>query len=82
MKRGRGVQEIRITGEEVEKDGVVVHMRYANLPRSLDMLYCLANIGSEKQAIHEAHRGVLGQSPKERHSLKLQRLGGKLTPLE
>jgi len=62
----------------MENDGVVVHMIYVNLARSLDMLYSLGNIGSEKQAIHETPRGALGQSPEERHSLMLQRREGNL----
>ena len=58
---------------------MVVHRRYA---RSLNMLYSLGNIGSGKPTTHEAHCGALGQSPEEQHSLNLQRLGGKLAPLE
>jgi len=79
---GRGVAEIKIREEEAEEDRVVVHRRYVNLARSLDMPYSLGNIGSEKQATYEAHRGAVGQSPKERHSLKLQRHRGKLDPFE
>ena len=59
---------------------MVVHRRYANLARSLDMPYSLGNIGSRKQASHKG--GALGQSPEERRSLKQQTLGGKLAPLE
>ena len=62
-KKGRGVAEIKIKEEEVEEDGVVVHKRYANLSRSLDMPYSLGNIGSRKQATHKAHHGALRQSP-------------------
>jgi len=78
----RGVAEIRIRGEDVEGDGVVVHTRYVNLSRYLDTPYSLENIGSGRQTTHEAHRDALGQSPEEWHSLKRQRLGGKLAPLE
>ena len=69
--KGRGVAGIKIKEEEVEEDGVVVHRRYVNLDKSLDMPYSLGNIGSEKQATHKAHRGALGQ-----------RRGEKLAPLE
>jgi len=61
---------------------VIVHRRYANLARSLDMLYSLENIGSKKQATHEAHRDALGYSPEEWPSLKQQKLEVKLVPLE
>jgi len=47
-KKGRGVAENKIREEEVEEDGVVVHRRYANLTRSLDMPYSLGNIGYGK----------------------------------
>ena len=66
----------------MEEDGVVVHMRYANLARPLDMPYILGNIGSGKEATDKAHRGALGQGPKEQRSLKQQTLGGKLAHVE
>ena len=81
-KNRRGAVEIKIREEEVEEDGMVVHRRYVNLTRSLDIPYSLGNIGPWKQATHAAHRGTLGQSPKELHSQKQQMLKGKLTPLE
>jgi len=68
--------------EEVEEDGVVVHWRYVNLSRSLNMHYSLGSIGFGKQATHEAHWGALGQSLEEWCSQKQQSLGGKLAPLE
>ena len=61
---------------------MVGHRRYANLARSLDMPYGLGNIRSEKQATHESHHGVLGQSSEERRYQKQQTLGGKLVPLK
>jgi len=80
-KKGRGVAQSNQKGVVVE-DGVVGHRRYANLTRSLDMPYSLENIVSGKQATHEAHRGALGQSPKEQPSQKQQMLGGKIAHLE
>jgi len=68
--------------EEVEEDGVVVHWRYANLSRSLDMPYSLGSIGSGKQATHEAHWDALGQSLEEWCSRKQQTLEAKPAPLE
>ena len=81
-KKGRGVAEIKIREEEVEEDGVVVHRRYANLARSLDMPYSLRNIRPGRQATHEARCGAFEQSPKEQRSKKLQKLEGKLVHLE
>ena len=70
----------------VVEDGVIVHRRYVNLTRFLDMfldmLYSLENTVFGKQATHEAHRGALGQSPEEWRSQKQQTLGRKLAPLE
>ena len=66
----------------VVEDGVIGHRRYANLARSLDVPYSLGNIMSGKQATHEAHRGALGQSPKQQRSQKQQTLGGKHAPIE
>ena len=61
---------------------MVGHKKYANLARSLDMLYSLENIASMKEATHEPHHGALGQSLEERRSQKQQILEEKLAPLE
>jgi len=50
------------------EDKVVGHKRYANPAWSLDMPYSPRNTVSGQKASHKAHRGTLGQSPKERHS--------------
>ena len=81
-KKGRGGVEIKIREKKVEEDGVVVHRRYANLTRFLDMSYSLGNIVSGKQVTHEAHRSALGQSLEEQHFQKQQALEGKLAHLE
>jgi len=65
-KKERGVVENKIREEEVEEDGVVVHRRYANPARSLDMPYSLENIRSGKKATYEAHHGTFRQSPEKR----------------
>ena len=64
------------------EDGMVGHDREANLAKFLDMPYSIGNIVSGKQATHEAHRGVVGQSLEGRCSQKQQTLGGKLAPLK